>query len=324
MSTGLSAPHGWPSPHGSPSQDSPVSAGRRRPSLAPAERVARALEDALSEATGASASGAEPCPEHLAQAMRAAVLSGGGRLRPLLCLAVSASHGEPSPRLADDAAVAVELLHCASLVHDDLPCFDDAELRRGEPTVHRRFGEATAVLVGDALIVHAFDALCRSGSARGPAMVRVLARAAGATGGLVAGQAWESAPSPPARAYRLAKTAGLFAAAGALGALAAGARPEPFQRFGLEIGECYQIADDLFDALAPRDERALGKLAGRDAALGRPNLARDAGPAAARRAIEERLVRARELLPSAPHPAPLAAWLDELRERLDAFLSATR
>jgi len=104
-------------------------------------RIEAALEEVVAKATTA------PCPTRLAEAIRYAVFPGGGRVRPGLCLAVAASCGDGEPALADGAAVAVELLHCASLVQDDLPCFDDAPVRRGQPSLHKRFGEAIAILV---------------------------------------------------------------------------------------------------------------------------------------------------------------------------------
>jgi geranylgeranyl diphosphate synthase type II len=116
-------------------------------------RIEQALEAAVTpcEIRGA--------PPRLAAALRHAVFPGGARVRPQLCLAVAAACGNDRPALAEAAAVAIELLHCASLVHDDLPCFDDAPLRRGLPSVHAKYGERIAVLAGDALIVRAFDVL---------------------------------------------------------------------------------------------------------------------------------------------------------------------
>jgi geranylgeranyl diphosphate synthase type II len=115
-------------------------------------RIDSALATALTRAE-------EGAPLRLANAIRYAVFPGGARIRPRLCLAVADACGNDSPGLAEAAACALEMVHCASLVHDDLPCFDDAELRRGRPSVHRAFGEALAVLVGDALIVLAFETL---------------------------------------------------------------------------------------------------------------------------------------------------------------------
>ena len=167
------------------------------------------LEMALRDALGESARSGPPL---LAEAMSYAVFPGGGRARPRLCLAVAEAcrvdegngsatldEGNWSP-LVMAAAVAIELLHCASLVHDDLPCFDDADERRGRPSVHCMFGESLAVLAGDGLITLAFETVARAGTEHpqriGP-LVILLARAVGSVDGLVAGQAWESEPSVP-------------------------------------------------------------------------------------------------------------------------------
>src|SRR5690606_20416857 len=106
------------------------------------------------------------CPPHLREALAYAVFPGGARVRPRLCLAAARACGLADDGLALSSSVAVELLHCATLVHDDLPCFDGAELRRGKPSVHRVYGEAMAVLVGDGLLVRAFDVLAGALSSR--------------------------------------------------------------------------------------------------------------------------------------------------------------
>ena len=116
-------------------------------------RIEQALEKAIRRATGSKA------PPKIAEAMRYAVFPGGARVRPRLCLAVAQACGDDFPAITDGALAAVELLHCASLVHDDMPCFDDAALRRGRPSVHSTFGEPVALLCGDALIVLAFETL---------------------------------------------------------------------------------------------------------------------------------------------------------------------
>src|SRR5690349_13610196 len=131
-------------------------------------RIEGALADSvlLAEAAGA--------PPRLAAAMRHAVFPRGGRVRPRLVLAVAGCCGDDQPALSSAAASAVELLHCASLVHDDMPCFDDADTRRGKPSVHRAFGAPLALLAGDALIVLAFQSLARAAyaaPARLPAMM---------------------------------------------------------------------------------------------------------------------------------------------------------
>src|ERR1700712_730633 len=117
------------------------------------ERIEQALLQAIGNVDVPS------CPPRLLAAMHHAVFPAGARVRPRLCLAVAAACGEDDPSVTDAAACAIELMHCASLVHDDLPCFDDADLRRGKPTVHKAFGEPLAVLAGDALILLAFQTL---------------------------------------------------------------------------------------------------------------------------------------------------------------------
>ena len=118
------------------------------------------IEDALQAAIAAGE--IRGCPPRLAAAIRHAVFPAGARIRPQLCLAVAQACGHDDPSLAMAAAISIEFLHCASLVHDDLPCFDDADMRRGQPSVHRAFGESLAVLAGDALIVLAFQTLARA------------------------------------------------------------------------------------------------------------------------------------------------------------------
>lgn len=225
---------------------------------------------ALSEAPG--------CPPKLAGAVQHAVFPGGARIRPQLCLAVARACGNDDPLLADAAAVAIELLHCASLVHDDLPCFDDAPMRRGRASVHWAYGESLAVLAGDALIVLAFQTLALAGGKSPGRMAAVLGTVASGVGmpfGIVAGQAWESESRVSLTAYQRAKTGALFVAATAGGAQAAGADPEPWRALGEWLGEAYQVADDIRDVLA--DPALLGKPVGQDVALGRPSSAIDLG-----------------------------------------------
>ncbi len=215
---------------------------------------------------------AKDCPPKLAEAIRYAVFPGGARIRPRLCLAVAAACGEDTPAVTDAAATAIELLHCASLVHDDLPCFDDAETRRGKPSVHRAFGEPLAVLVGDGLIVLAFETLTRgtvSAPQRLPALLMTVSRSVGAPSGIVAGQAWECEERVDLASYQRAKTGSLFVAAAAAGAAAAGAAPDPWALFGDRLGESYQVADDIRDVAANPDD--LGKPVGQDENHGRPN-----------------------------------------------------
>jgi len=238
-------------------------------------RIEAELYAAIERATG------QDCPPKFAEALSHAVFPGGARVRPQLCLAVAGACGDSDPALADASAAALELLHCASLVHDDLPAFDNADLRRGRPSVHAAYGEPLAVLVGDALIVLAFETVAQAGvgaSRRLPALMTTIARAVGAPGGIAAGQAWESEPAVEVGAYHRAKTGALFVGATMAGAIAAGADPGPWRSLGAKIGEAYQVADDLLDALGGAEA---GKPVGQDAALGRPSCAATLGPEAA-------------------------------------------
>lgn len=236
------------------------------------DRIERALRASLAP----SLQGGHP--PKLAAAMQHAVFPGGARIRPKLTLAVALACGEDDAALTDGASAAIELLHCASLVHDDLPCFDAAETRRGRPSVHRAFGERLAVLAGDALIVAAFEAL--GGSARRhlsrlPVLLRTITRGVGMPMGIVAGQAWECEPQLSLSDYQQAKTGALFAAATMAGAQAAGADGAPWRALGEQLGQTYQVADDIRDVMM--DAAALGKPGGQDVALGRPSSARQLG-----------------------------------------------
>jgi geranylgeranyl diphosphate synthase type II len=275
-------------------------------------RVEAALHDAVEPALDGT-------PRALAAAIRHAVFSGGSRLRPSLCLAVAATHGDPYPARADAAAVAIELVHCASLVHDDLPCFDDATLRRGAPTVHAAHGVATAVLAGDALIVLAFAHLAAHDAHAVPA----LADATGPARGIIAGQAWESEPDVALDDYHRAKTASLFRAAALLGAEASGAScREAWAQFGDAVGHAYQAADDLIDASdANRTDSALRKSAGRDHLFDRPSAVRTLGVAGARLRVRRHVESAASALPQCTDEGarPVRVWLDRLCDKLAAL-----
>jgi geranylgeranyl diphosphate synthase type II len=290
-------------------------------------RIERALEAALA---GTQSPGA---PKLLASATSWAVFPRGARLRPRLTLAVAAACGEDRPGLVDAAAAAIELIHCASLVHDDLPCFDAADMRRGKASVHKAFGERIAVLAGDGLIVLAFqtlaaapppsaaapqilaaahqpsaaasqtfaaalgDAPARTGGAgRLGTLVTVLARAVGMPGGIAAGQAWECEPVADVATYHRQKTGALFAGAAMLGAAACGVDPEPWRLLGETLGEAYQAADDIGDAAS--DEGSLGKPVGRDRALGRPSLVTEFGLGGALRRFDDLVAAAVAAVPA--------------------------
>ena len=220
-------------------------------------------------------------PTELHRAMRYAVLGGGKRLRPLLVYATGTTFGAPLEAL-DASGAAVEIIHAYSLVHDDLPAMDDDSLRRGRPTCHVVFGEAMAILAGDALQALAFDVLAHDATLAGDAaihveMLRVLAVACGSHG-MAGGQAFDLAAVgkalSPADLERMHvhKTGALIRASVRLGALAAGVRDaatlEALERYGHAIGLAFQIRDDLLDIEAGTEQ--LGKTAGKDVAAAKP------------------------------------------------------
>ncbi|PWJ91887.1 MULTISPECIES: polyprenyl synthetase family protein [Mesorhizobium] len=220
-------------------------------------------------------------PDRLMAAMRHGVLNGGKRLRPFLVMesaALFSADGEAALRVA----AALECVHCYSLIHDDLPAMDDDDLRRGQPTVHKAFDEATAILAGDALLTLAFDIIAGEATTlpaeRRAALVLALARAAGA-GGMVGGQKLdlEAEQDPPDEAgiirLQAMKTGALIRFACEAGALIAGTPAEDRERlaeFGSAIGLAFQLADDLLDLTA--DASQMGKATGKDAAAGKATL----------------------------------------------------
>jgi geranylgeranyl diphosphate synthase type II len=257
------------------------------------------IEQALSAAIAASEGSG--CPPRLAQAVRYAVFPGGARIRPRLSLAVAMACGDDHPAVADATAAAIELLHCASLVHDDLPCFDDAPTRRGKAAVHRAFDERLAVLAGDALIVLAFETLARGTAAapdRLPGLLLTVSRALGMPTGIIAGQAWECEPQVTLADYQQAKTGALFAAATVAGAAAAGVESAPWRILGERLGEAYQVADDIRDVAGNPED--LGKPIGRDVALGRPSAAGELGIDGAVSRLEKLVAEAIASIPPCP------------------------
>jgi geranylgeranyl diphosphate synthase type II len=237
------------------------------------KRTKQVVEKALRASVPAAAT--KPATIH--RAMRYSLLAGGKRLRPVFaCAAAEACGG--TFRDALPAACAVEMIHTYSLIHDDLPCMDDDDLRRGRPTSHKVFGEGIAVLAGDALLTEAFAVLSAARPrARFTAadLVAVLAQASGSRG-LIAGQvadleAEKKKPSEPALYFiHAAKTGMLLRASLKLGAMCAGAtkaRLAALDRFGFALGLAFQIQDDILDATQPA--RKLGKTAGKDAAAGK-------------------------------------------------------
>jgi len=220
-------------------------------------------------------------PRRLAESMAYSLLDGGKRIRPVLCLGFAEALGPLHP-LAYEAAMAVEMVHCYSLVHDDLPCMDDDDLRRGRPTNHKVFGEAMAILAGDALLTEAFAALAGPLGAEGSdeerrvraRLCQELAAAAGALG-MVGGQVLDTDENRPAELDYLLKlhkkkTGALIKAACRMGVVAAQGGVEALQAaetYGEAVGLAFQIADDLLDVTAT--PQAMGKPTGADAAAGR-------------------------------------------------------
>ncbi|WP_018715546.1 polyprenyl synthetase family protein [Brachymonas chironomi] len=222
----------------------------------------------------------EAAPAGLREAMRYAVLDGGKRLRPLLVLAASeAVQGQPEAALR--AACAIELIHAYSLVHDDMPCMDNDVLRRGKPTVHVQFGEAAALLAGDALQTQAFELLTPPDTALVPAamqadLCRILARASGGQG-MAGGQAIDLASvglqlsQDELQHMHALKTGALLQASVMLGVATGQGSADAvaqLQQYAAAIGLAFQVVDDILDVTA--DSQTLGKTAGKDAANDKP------------------------------------------------------
>jgi farnesyl diphosphate synthase len=227
-------------------------------------------------------------PQRLMEAMRYASLGGGKRLRPFLVVEAAALFGVPRSQ-ALMVGAALECVHCYSLVHDDLPAMDNDDLRRGRPTAHKAFDEATAILAGDGLLTLAFDILARPQSHPDPAvriaLVTALARASG-LGGMVGGQMLDLAAEGrfaggvalslgegEVRALQAMKTGALLrfgCVAGAILGQADAAKREAVERYGVALGQAFQIADDLLDVEG--DAETVGKAIGKDAAANKGTL----------------------------------------------------
>ena len=277
--------------------------------------MSRRIEAAIGRAIAIGQSGAPP--PQLARALDYAVTPGGARIRPTILMSVALACGDDRPALSDAAAAALEIMHCGSLVHDDLPCFDDADTRRGKPSVHRAFSQPLAVLTGDSLIVMAFETIVRAGSAdpaRALELIGILGRRTGMPDGICAGQGWESEPRVDLSAYHRAKTGALFIAATQMGAVAAGQDAEPWEELGARIGEAFQVADDLRDAVCDADD--LGKPVHQDELHGRPNAVSMFGVQGAVARLKDILAGAIASIPSCPGEAALAHMVNRTAERL--------
>jgi len=215
-------------------------------------------------------------PESIHRAMRHSVFAGGKRIRPALCLEAAAVVDRAAESGALDVACALEMIHTYSLIHDDLPALDNDDFRRGVPTCHKVFGDAVAILAGDALLTLAFEVLASGGPAeneRRAAILAEVARAAGTVDGMIGGQVVDlesegrAVDGATVEYIHRAKTAAMLRAAVRCGALAAGA-PSPEYKALSEYGGCaglaFQIVDDILDVQGSTEE--LGKTAGKDAA----------------------------------------------------------
>ncbi|HSM20206.1 MAG TPA: farnesyl diphosphate synthase [Hyphomicrobiales bacterium] len=274
-----------------------------------AERVDEALEGIVAETD-------DETPTHLLATMRHGLFGGGKRLRPFLVLASARLFGAEEA-CALRAAAAVECVHCYSLIHDDLPAMDDDDLRRGRPTAHIAFGEAAAILAGDALLTLAFEILADPRTHPDPeiraALVLDLARAAGACG-MAGGQMLdldEQGAGDEAAVMRMdaMKTGALIAHACMAGAIlggAAAADRDRLARYGGALGAAFQIADDLLDREATTGE--MGKATGKDAEAGKATLIDLLGADAARARLKALIDAAKaELDPFGEKAVPLAA-----------------
>lgn len=279
------------------------------------------LEQELELAVGRAAT--NDCPPRLAAALRDAVFPGGARIRPRLCLAVANACGNKNATAAMVSATSIELLHCASLVHDDLPCFDNSPLRRGKPSVHAAFGERIAVLTGDALIVLAFEwpavRLALAPERLAP-LIRIVGSCVGGPSGICAGQAWECEETIDIVRYQRAKTGALFAACTMAGAAASGHEPLPWQRLGFAIGEAFQVADDLRDVAGSAE--TLGKPVNQDEANQRPNFVQKLGFDGAMAHFESLLAEAMEAIPPCPGAEQLGQQITGVSRSLVTGLSA--
>ncbi|MFT4539757.1 MAG: geranylgeranyl pyrophosphate synthase [Planctomycetota bacterium] len=262
-------------------------------------------------------------PLKLAEAMEYALMGGGKRLRPalvrLFCQEFGGSDHEAGP-----PAVAIEMIHSYSLVHDDLPCMDDDDLRRGRPTCHKVYGEGIATLVGDGLLTGAFEQLAHVGGQGSAQMIRCLARSAGVAG-MVGGQvldlASQGSNTNEAEVLRIhqLKTGALIVAACEMGAIAGGADADQRQKareFGARLGLLFQAVDDLLDVIGDVD--SIGKTPGKDVLSDKPTLV-------AVRGFEGARARSRELAGEARASAISMGMKDAslALELVDSLLSRT-
>jgi farnesyl diphosphate synthase len=302
---------------------------KNSPFLARLDAVAADIEVLLDRLLAAApVDGELSRPARLIEAMRYASLNGGKRFRPFLVVESSGLFAVPRSN-ALMAGAALECVHCYSLVHDDLPAMDNDELRRGQPTAHKAFDEATAILAGDGLLTFAFDILSRPQTHADPSvrveLVMALARASG-IGGMAGGQMLDLAaegrfvqnrPVPPlseqdVQTLQAMKTGALLRfACQAGGILAAAAPPQraALERYGTAVGQAFQIADDLLDLEG--DPALVGKSTGKDAAAGKATMVSVLGVAAAKTRLKALVAEAEQAL--APFGAAAAILIEGAR-----------
>ena len=244
----------------------------------------------------------EPLLQKLVEAMRYSMLGGGKRVRPTLCMEVARVFGA-EPAVTLPSAAAIELIHTYSLIHDDLPAMDDDDFRRGRPTAHKKYGEAMAILAGDAFFGEALTLITVHQKGTCEQILEVVRELAGSTGvnGMVGGQVVDMdltgvGPSADPEALRLIhtfKTGALIKSSARIGAILAGADAagqKAVSDYALELGLCFQIVDDVLDATSTRE--ALGKSAGSDAEQGKATFVGVYGLDGARREADESVGRA--------------------------------
>ncbi len=260
-------------------------------------------------------------PESIHKAMRYSLFAGGKRIRPVLCLA--AAHAVVGHEVAGATAVAcsLELIHTYSLIHDDLPALDNDDLRRGRPTCHKVFGEAMAILAGDALLTYAFEVVAQHGNAR---LVEELAKASGTVGGMIAGQVHDiegEHQEPTAQLLdqiHRAKTGALLKASVRMGAILANASDRKLaalSRYGSHIGLAFQIVDDVLDVIQSSEQ--LAKTAGKDAVQHKITFPAVYGLEESRNMAELERQRAHEAL------SEFGASAQRLRELADLIVERT-
>jgi len=302
--------------------------GKISPFLTRLEATAKDTEDLLDRLLSATPVPGELArPARLIEAIRYSSLGGGKRFRPFLVVECAALFEVPRQQ-ALMAGAALECVHCYSLVHDDLPAMDNDELRRGQPTAHKAFDEATAILAGDGLLTLAFDILSRTQTHPDPAvrieLVNALARASG-LGGMVGGQMLDLAAEgrftrngpqrldeEGVRTLQAMKTGALLRFACQAGGVLGSATPQQrkaLERYGSAVGQAFQIADDLLDLEG--DTALVGKQTGKDAEAGKATMVDILGPAGAKTRLRELVAEAEQAL--APFGASAAILVEGAR-----------